>query len=59
MGVFQGNHMNNKSVLLCSVLALVLGALNANAKVSTKEVNKLGKSLTPFGSIKSGNKNKT
>nr|WP_231875517.1 DUF1329 domain-containing protein [Oleiphilus sp. HI0086] len=59
MGVFQGNHMKNKSILLCSVLALVLGALNANAKVSTKEVNKLGNSLTPFGSIKSGNKNKT
>jgi hypothetical protein len=59
ISVFQGNHMNNKSFLLCSVLALVLGALNANAKVSTKEVNKLGKSLTPFGSIKSGNKSKT
>jgi len=51
--------MNNKSVLLCGVLALLLSAVNANAKVSSKEANKLGKSLTPFGSIKSGNKNKT
>lgn len=51
--------MNNKNVLLCSVLALVLGAVNANAKVSSSEANKLGKSLTPFGSIQSGNKANT
>jgi len=59
IGVFQGIHMNNKSVLLCGVLALMLASLNVHAKVSAKEANKLGKSLTPFGSIKSGNKTKT
>jgi hypothetical protein len=51
--------MINKSVLLCGAFALVFGALNASAKVSNKEVDKLGKSLTPFGSIMSGNKSKT
>lgn len=51
--------MKNKYVLLCSVLALTLGSLNVHAKVSAKEAAKLGNSLTPFGSIKAGNKAKT
>jgi hypothetical protein len=51
--------MNNKYVLLCSFLALSLGALSTSAKVSKQEADKLGKSLTPFGSIKAGNKAKT
>ncbi len=51
--------MNNKYVLLCSVLAFALVGANAQAKVSQKEANKLGTSLTPFGSIKAGNKSKT
>ena len=57
--MFQGIYMTNKSVLICSVFALMFGAFNVNAKVSSEEVDKLGKSLTPFGSIKSGNKSKT
>lgn len=48
--------MKNKYVLLCSVLALIMSALPAHAKVSEKEAAKLGKTLTPFGSIKAGNK---
>jgi len=51
--------MNNKCVLLFGVLALALNALSVNAKVSSQDASKLGKSLTPFGSIKAGNKNKT
>lgn len=51
--------MNNKYVLLCSVLAFALVGASAQAKVSQKEANKLGTSLTPFGSIKAGNKSKT
>ncbi len=51
--------MNNKYVLLCSVLAFAIAASPAQSKVSQKEANKLGTSLTPFGSIKAGNKNKT
>lgn len=51
--------MNKKCVLFCGVLALALGAAAASAKVSQKEADKLGTSLTPFGSIKSGNVNKT
>ena len=57
--LFQGTDMKNKYVLLCSVVALTLGALNVHAKVSEKEAQKLGKSLTPFGSIQAGNKAKT
>lgn len=56
MSVFQGIRMNNKLVLLCGILALVLGGADVHAKVSKKEADKLGKSLTPFGSIKEGNK---
>ncbi len=51
--------MNNKFVVLCSVLTLVLGAVNVSAGVSKEEASKLGKSLTPFGSIKAGNKSGT
>ncbi|MDX1451812.1 MAG: DUF1329 domain-containing protein, partial [Oleiphilaceae bacterium] len=51
--------MNNKYVLLCSVFAFALAGMNVQAKVSQQEANKLGTSLTPFGSIKAGNKNKT
>ena len=51
--------MNKKYVLLCGALALVLNALNVNAKVSAQEASALGVSLTPFGSIKAGNKSNT
>jgi hypothetical protein len=51
--------MSNKSVLVCGVLALALGSLGVSAKVSQQEADKLGTSLTPFGSIKSGNISKT
>lgn len=51
--------MKNKYVLLCGILSLALGAFPAHAKVSKAEAEKLGKSLTPFGSIKAGNKAKT
>ncbi len=51
--------MNNKSVLVCGVLALALGSFSASAKVSQQEADKLGTLLTPFGSIKSGNASKT
>jgi len=51
--------MNNNNVLLCSVLVLALSAVNVSAKVSSSDAGKLGKSLTPFGSIQSGNKANT
>lgn len=44
---------------LSSLMLLALLAFSAQAKVSTAEANKLGTSLTPFGSIKEANKYKT
>jgi len=37
-----------------SVMTLIVYTLNAHAKVSSREADKLGVVLTPFGSIKSG-----
>ena len=51
--------MKNNLMLLCSIFALTLAAGQAHSKVSKSEAQKLGKSLTPFGSIQAGNKAKT
>ncbi len=48
--------MKIRSVLLSACLACSVSALTAQAKVSDAEANKLGATLTPFGSIKEGNK---
>jgi hypothetical protein len=48
--------MKIKSSLLCLCVLFAVSISQAVAKVSQSEANKLGKSLTPFGSIKEGNK---
>lgn len=48
--------MRIRILLLGAVLACGSYASAANAKVSKSEADKLGSSLTPFGSIKEGNK---
>ena len=51
--------MNKKLVSLCGLVAVVLLPFSTQAKVSVSEANKLGTTLTPFGSIKEANKYKT
>lgn len=55
----KGNVMSKKCLALLGCLCFFLGYQNAIAGVSQAEANKLGKSLTPFGSIKESNKYQT
>lgn len=51
--------MMNKSALISSVALSLLVSLSTHAKVPAASADKLGKSLTPFGSIKEANNYKT
>lgn len=51
--------MLKKKILLTSVLMVSFIGFNAQAKVSQKEADQLGKDLTPFGAIVKGNKEGT
>ncbi len=51
--------MIKKSLSLCSAVLFALVTLNTHAKVSTAAADKLGVSLTPFGSVKESNNYKT
>jgi len=48
-----------KSASLMSLLVFVLLSLDAHAEVSSAMADKLGKTLTPFGSVKEANQYKT
>ena len=47
--------INKKSVILGSLLALSMASASSWAAVSPDEASRLGKDLTPFGSIRAGN----
>ncbi|RBW50142.1 DUF1329 domain-containing protein [Marinobacter sp. F3R11] len=47
--------INKKSVILGSLLALSMASTSSWASVSPEEASRLGKDLTPFGSVRAGN----
>ena len=51
--------MNKKLVSIFCLFSFMLFSFGAQAKVPAAEAEKLGTSLTPFGSIKEANKYKT
>ncbi|MFT5717373.1 MAG: hypothetical protein ACJAWS_003253 [Oleiphilaceae bacterium] len=51
--------MNKKFFSFISLIVFALFSFNVQAKVSAATADKLGKSLTPFGSVKGSNKYKT
>jgi hypothetical protein len=51
--------MNFRDILLVFSVMVYLFSLSAQAAVTEMSASKLGRSLTPFGSIRSGNKYKT